>query len=223
MNVYKKKIILKNFLFLPDFNYFDLPTYLNDIDFVFIAGHGQQAEDGLIQSFLTLLKIPYTGTSALSSSLIMDKIASKSIIKEFCPVVKYLIQPKSYQEVIDEIKSDLIIIKPSCNGSSNGISIIEKKEDFELAIKNTKSIYDQNYRIICEEFLKDIKELQIGGFISNKNSKNYPELLLKDNLFQEKPIEQQNYYIQFSSIGEIILDTLFYDHDTKYSNDSKKK
>ena len=46
---------------------------------VFNALHGQYGEDGLVQSILESLKIPYTHSGVLSSSLAMDKELSRLI------------------------------------------------------------------------------------------------------------------------------------------------
>src|SRR5438105_1865247 len=56
----------------------DLPRL---IDFMYIATHGRFAEDGTLQGFLEILKIPYLGASVLASALRMDKIIHKKILQ----------------------------------------------------------------------------------------------------------------------------------------------
>jgi len=49
---------------------------------VFNALHGQFGEDGFVQSILENLKIPYTHSGVISSSLAMDKELSRIIFKK---------------------------------------------------------------------------------------------------------------------------------------------
>ena len=50
---------------------------------VFNALHGKYGEDGFVQSILESLKIPYTHSGVISSSIAMDKVLSKFIFKTF--------------------------------------------------------------------------------------------------------------------------------------------
>ena len=49
---------------------------------VFNALHGRYGEDGLIQSILEYLKIPYTHSGVMASSLAMDKELSRIIFQK---------------------------------------------------------------------------------------------------------------------------------------------
>ena len=46
------------------------------------ALHGRYGEDGFVQVILESIKIPYTHSGVLSSSLAMDKIESRIIFKK---------------------------------------------------------------------------------------------------------------------------------------------
>ena len=62
---------------------------------VFNALHGKYGEDGFVQSILESLKIPYTHSGVLSSSLAMDKELSRLIfIKNNLTVPKYFLLQK---------------------------------------------------------------------------------------------------------------------------------
>ena len=68
---------------------------------VFIALHGKFGEDGFVQSLLESLKIPYTHSGVLSSSLAMDKELSRIIFKKHNLIVpKYFLLQKSYEKNI---------------------------------------------------------------------------------------------------------------------------
>jgi len=65
---------------------------------VFNALHGKYGEDGFVQSILESLKIPYTHSGVLSSSLAMDKELSRLIfIKNNLKVPKYFLLQKDHK------------------------------------------------------------------------------------------------------------------------------
>ena len=102
-------------------------------DVVFNALHGKFGEDGFIQSILEHLKIPYTHSGVLSSSLAMDKLLSRHIFeKNNLKVPKYLVLERSYEGKINKkIKKKKInfpiVIKPVNEGSSLGVYICKNK------------------------------------------------------------------------------------------------
>ena len=193
----KIKYAVEPILITDKSNFATLAQQLTNVDLVFIAGHGQQAEDGLIQSFLTLLKIPFTGTSALSSSLIMDKIASKAIIGKILPVIDFVFQQNSYSVVSKNLNCQHLIVKPSCGGSSKGISLVSSESQYQKSLHVAICPFDQCSRILAEPKLETFRELQIGVLVGQT--------------------------IELSTIGEILLDTTFYDFETKYQHNGKKK
>ena len=69
--------------------------------FVFNALHGKYGEDGFVQSILEALKIPYTHSGPLSSSLAMDKELSRILFKQ-----NEIITPK-YFLINNNQKNDL--------------------------------------------------------------------------------------------------------------------
>ena len=66
------------------------------IDVIFNALHGRDGEDGVAQSYFEYLKIPYTHSGVISSSLAMDKELSRLIfIKNKIKVPKYFLLEKN--------------------------------------------------------------------------------------------------------------------------------
>jgi len=94
---------------------------------VFPVLHGPMGEDGSIQGFLEVLRLPYVGCNILSSSVAMDKITTKRILESAgIPQVPYVavIEGENLEEKIAEIEEKLtypIFTKPSNMGSSVGI------------------------------------------------------------------------------------------------------
>ncbi|WP_130803942.1 D-alanine--D-alanine ligase [Acinetobacter ihumii] len=111
-------------------------TELVNYDRAFIVLHGRGGEDGQIQGTLEWLDVPYTGTGVQGSAIGMDKIKTKQIWQGTdLPTAPYRIINKDSN--LDEIVDSLglpVIIKPVHEGSSIGMSKVEKKEDFAQAI-----------------------------------------------------------------------------------------
>ena len=131
---------------------------------VFNALHGKYGEDGFVQSILESLKIPYTHSGVLSSSLAMDKELSRLIfIKNNLKVPKYFLLQKDHQgnsnKKINNKKIKFpIVIKPINEGSSLGVSICTNKKQFTNKYKKLMENYD---RILVEEYIPG-REIQVA-------------------------------------------------------------
>ena len=131
---------------------------------VFNALHGKYGEDGFVQSILESLKIPYTHSGVLSSSLAMDKELSRLIfIKNNLKVPKYFLLQKDHQGNSNKKFNNKkikfpIVIKPINEGSSLGVSICKNKKQFTNKYKKLMENYD---RILVEEYIPG-REIQVA-------------------------------------------------------------
>ena len=131
---------------------------------VFNALHGKYGEDGFVQSILESLKIPYTHSGVLSSSLAMDKELSRLIfIKNNLKVPKYFLLQKDHQGNSNKKFNNKkikfpIVIKPINEGSSLGVSICKNKKQFTSKYKKLMENYD---RILVEEYIPG-REIQVA-------------------------------------------------------------
>ena len=140
-----------------DFKGDNISAFKN-IDVAFLALHGKYGEDGSVQGLLELLKIPYTGSGILASSIAIDKIFSKKIfIFEKIPTPAYIGLGLNGKINFQEIKNDVVkkigyplVVKPSREGSTIGITIVQDEVDLEDAI-NFAKIYDS--AILLEKFI----------------------------------------------------------------------
>ena len=111
-------------------------TELVNYDRAFIVLHGRGGEDGQIQGTLEWLNVPYTGTGVQGSAIGMDKVKTKQIWQgSDLPTAPYRIVTQDTN--LDEVVTNLglpLIIKPVHEGSSVGMSKVEKAEDLEEAI-----------------------------------------------------------------------------------------
>ena len=159
---------------------------------VFPVLHGPMGEDGSIQGFLEVLKMPYVGCNILSSSLAMDKITTKRVLESAgiaqVPYVA-LVDGEDLEQKIQEIEEKLtypVFTKPSNMGSSVGISKSDNQEELraslDLAFK-----YDS--RVLVEQGVT-AREIEVG-LLGNADVKS-------------------------SLPGEVVKDVAFYDYQAKY-------
>ena len=111
-------------------------TELVNYDRAFIVLHGRGGEDGQIQGVLEWLNVPYTGTGVQGSAIGMDKVKTKQVWQgSELPTAPYRIVTKDSDaaDIVNSLGIPLII-KPVHEGSSIGMSKVEKIEDFAEAI-----------------------------------------------------------------------------------------
>jgi D-alanine-D-alanine ligase len=108
-------------------------------DRVFNILHGNKGggEDGVLQGVLEAFSIPVTGSGVLGSALAMDKIRTKQIWQSLAlPTPRYL-RLQQGDDIIAAARSLglPVIIKPSCEGSSVGISRVSREGDLQQAVE----------------------------------------------------------------------------------------
>ncbi len=143
----------------------DLPQKIKEsgIEVAFIALHGKYGEDGSVQGLLEIMKIPYTGSGVLASSVAMDKILTKRILQErgfLTPLFAFFDAPKDTPENFANnfSLSCPVIVKPSREGSTIGIVRVKEASELVSALKEA-SKYDS--RVLVEEFISG-KEVTAG-------------------------------------------------------------
>ena len=106
----------------------DICQVLNEMrpDVAFNALHGKWGEDGTVQGILETLKIPYTHSGVLASSLAMDKHKCKGIFKEAgVPVADSRVVPIEEAAEIHKMLRPYVI-KPVAEGSSFGVQVVTR-------------------------------------------------------------------------------------------------
>jgi len=132
------------------------------IEIAFNGLHGKFGEDGAIQGLLEIEGIPYTGSGILASAVGMNKILSKLLFKAHGLLVgPYMVLDAGKREQVNEVPSIIgypLVVKPSSEGSSVGVSLIYNNEELvpavELAFK-----YDRE--ILIEQYITG-KEVQVA-------------------------------------------------------------
>ena len=112
-------------------------------DKVFIALHGRGGEDGTLQGLLELIDLPYTGSGVMASAISMDKLRSKLLWQGAgLPVAPWVAVTCGEFELglSDSVNTRIaalglpVIVKPSREGSSVGMSKVDKAEDLTSAL-----------------------------------------------------------------------------------------
>lgn len=161
------------------------------IEIAYIALHGKYGEDGCIQGLLEILKIPYTGCGVMASSICMNKEYTKRILATCheIPLIKstFVKKGENLQTKVANLQYPLIT-KPVCEGSSFGMTKVNKPEELEKAYAEAVKF---NNDVLIEEFID-------GYFVTVGVLEN------EDNTFA-------------TEILEIRTKTEWYDFDAKYT------
>ncbi|KKD01742.1 D-alanine--D-alanine ligase family protein [Photobacterium halotolerans] len=128
---------------------------LQSVDKVFIALHGSLGESGHIQGLLDWLKIPYTGSGLATSALCLNKRRTRQILAQHgfhyanWVVVDRQQSLQAIQSAADAIGYPLVV-KPSSQGCSIGVSKVESPAQLEAAVMQA---FEYDHDILLEAFI----------------------------------------------------------------------
>ena len=168
---------------------FSLKDKKISFDKVFMIIHGDPGENGKLSTYFKEKKIPYTSSHETSSNLTFNKFKCNIYLHSKGYIVP---QAQSYKS-FNNIKYPCIV-KPSCSGSSFGISKVYKEENLQHAISLAKQHDDE---VIIEDFING-REITCAVF-NNKNN------------------------IETLPLTEIISQNDIFDYDAKYNGKSIEK
>lgn len=137
---------------------------LGTIDVAIPVMHGTNGEDGTIQGFFEMLKLPYAGCDLYGASVGQDKVLQKHILSDNdLPITNWF---WCYATDMDDDKASVlrrvhkliypVILKPARTGSSVGISIAHNDEEYLECFEDARR-YDE--KIITEKVVKPMIEL----------------------------------------------------------------
>ena len=140
------------------------PKELGTIDVAIPVMHGTNGEDGTIQGFFEMLKVPYAGCDLYGAAIGQDKVLQKNVLSDNnLPITNwfwvYGSEMDTHQsEILDKVHRLIypVIIKPARTGSSVGISIAHNDEEY-LACFDEAHQYDE--KIITEKVVKPMREI----------------------------------------------------------------
>lgn len=137
-------------------------------DVVWLALHGGSGEDGTIQALLDLAGVRYTGSGVLGSALAMDKDLSKRIFRSVgVPTAQWRMvtaddgtpwrESVFAQETFAALGAK-VVVKPSKQGSTVGLSIVERGAALAPAIALA---FEHDDEVMLESFVPG-RELTVG-------------------------------------------------------------
>ncbi len=136
-----------------------LPS-LKEADVVFLGLHGGFGEDGSIQALLDMAGVKYTGSGHMASALAMDKDLSKHLFRRAGVATANWTMAKR-DEASEEQLGKLglpVVVKPSKQGSTVGLSVVKRREELSAAIAEA-FLYDDE--VMIEQFVAG-REFTVG-------------------------------------------------------------
>lgn len=151
------------------------------IDFMYLALHGNHAENGTIQGVMEVLNIPYLGSGILASAQSMNKTLQKKILHYHgIPTPRgFTITPYQLEEHSnnpDFFENQLlfynlsypVVVKPEHEGSSLGVSIVNNKEELVKALHYAITIDPQETQpALVEHYLQGLEFTSVTLFDKN--------------------------------------------------------
>lgn len=136
-----------------------------NFDGVFIVIHGTPGEDGKLQGYFDMLRIPYTTSSSIVSAVTFNKSFCNNVVRQM-DVVQVarsvrLFKNRSYSigAVLEQVDLPLFV-KPNESGSSLGVSKVTEVSQLQDAIDKA---FKEDNEVLVEEFIQG-RELTIGVF-----------------------------------------------------------
>lgn len=186
-------------------------------DRAFLILHGRGGEDGCVQGALDLIDMPYTGSGVLGSALAMDKMRSKIICTQ-----KAIPTPDAFMaSTVEEANVAArnvgfpVVIKPTLEGSSIGVSMVDTAADvaaaFNEAAKHGPVMIEK--RLLGREITVAIingKSLPLVSMKAHGSFYDYDAKYLADDTQYECPVElpesltieiQQHAVAAFEALG----------------------
>jgi D-alanine-D-alanine ligase len=124
------------------------------IEVAFLGLHGKYGEDGCVQGVLEMLGVPYTGSGVLASALAMNKLKAKELFRlHNLPTPAYYTVRREDLDAVEELHGSFgfpVVVKPSCEGSSVGVSVVREMAELGPAL-HTALAYDAE--VLVERYI----------------------------------------------------------------------
>lgn len=129
-------------------------------DVLFLVLHGGAGEGGILQAVLEAIGVPYTGSGPLGSALAVDKDLSKRLFRAAgIPVADWIMTPPPIKpRALKRALGLPMIVKPSKQGSTLGLSLVKREQDVTAAIAEAARWDDE---VMVEAFIPG-RELTVG-------------------------------------------------------------
>ena len=161
-------------------------------DYAYVTIHGTPGENGLLQGYLDLMRIPYSCCDVLSAALTFDKFTCNHYLKGFgVRIADSLLlragQGISNEEVVEKIGLPCFI-KPNAGGSSFGVTKVKTEADIQPAIEKARR---ESPEVMIEQLMTGT-EISCGVYKTRREAVVLP-------------------------ITEVVPADEFFDYDAKYN------
>lgn len=135
-------------------------------DFIFNALHGGSGENGIVQGVLQLLGYNFNGSGVEGCAIAMDKVITKLLFEKYrIPTPTWLHFNRANSVSRERISEEVIkkftfpvVVKPSSEGSTIGVSVVESEKELIPAIDKALKY---NEEIVVEKFING-RELAVA-------------------------------------------------------------
>ena len=164
-------------------------------DFAYITIHGTPGEDGRLQGYFDMLRIPYSCCGVLAAALTYDKFACNQYLRAFGVRIAESLLLRQGQTITDDEVVEKIglpcFIKPSLGGSSFGVTKVKTREQIQPAIAKA---FVEAQEVVVEAFM-DGTELTCGCYKTKEKEVVFP-------------------------ITEVVSHNEYFDYKAKYNGES---
>jgi D-alanine-D-alanine ligase len=152
-------VVIQNDKKIADVDKADFSFVLNgekiNFDFAYITIHGTPGEDGILQGYFDLLKIPYSTCDVHSSSLTFNKWFCNNYLRSFgIKMARSKMLSKNEDINTGEIVAELglpLFVKPNAGGSSFGITKVKNESEIKDAVQKA---WKESNEALLEQFIE---------------------------------------------------------------------
>ncbi len=118
---------------------------------VFVALHGPYGEDGVIQGFLRVLRVPFTGPDVECAAIAMHKHATRLLLADAgVPIAPGMLLRRG--DALDAVgMAPPLVAKPCRLGSSVGVRIVTRADGVEAAVR---AVWDMGQDCVLERYIE---------------------------------------------------------------------
>ncbi len=176
------------------FSYTDSQGRSVRFDFAYITIHGTPGENGLLQGYLDMMKIPYSCCDALAAGMTFNKYVCNQYLKGFGINVARSILLRKGQTISSEDVANRLglpcFIKSNVGGSSFGVTKVKTLDQIQPAILRA---FKEGDEVVMESFLQGT-EITCGAYKTSKKAVVFP-------------------------ITEVVTENEFFDYNAKYKGE----
>lgn len=168
-------------------------------DYAYITIHGTPGENGLMQGYFELVKVPYSTSGVLVEAMTFDKYVLNNYLKGYgVNVANSLLlrrgeENKYSDEEIEHLIGMPCFVKPAADGSSFGVSKVKNTDQLAPALRVA---FMESNEVMIESFL-DGTEISIGCYKTKEKSVVFPAT-------------------------EVVTSNEFFDYNAKYNGEVKE-